>query len=303
MQGIELAREYYKAYGKGMLQEQFGDVAHKIAVGLVGEGSECLGFDDAISQDHDFEPGFCLFVTEKDYWDFGFSLERAYAKLPKNFLGFQRAPLSPVGGNRHGVLIIEDFYRRFLGSPSAPDTAQQWFSLPPAALRSATSGEVWKDDLGVFSETRNILLSGYPVDVRLKKLAAHTAAMAQAGQYNLSRCLARGESGAAQLCWSEFVRHAISAIYLLNNTYEPFYKWAFRGMRTLPLLGDLEPLLTSTGEKNPELAEEIAAAFSAVFQEKNLTCQKGNDLIAHAYSITERIHDGEIRNMHIMDGI
>ena len=66
MQGIELARRFYEACGIPMLTQQFSAVADRIAVGLVGEGSECLGFDDATSQDHDFEPGFCLFVTQAD---------------------------------------------------------------------------------------------------------------------------------------------------------------------------------------------------------------------------------------------
>lgn len=302
MQGIELARKYYEAHGSPMLQAQFPDVLHRIAVGLVGEGSECLGFDDNLSQDHDFEPGFCLFITQADYREFGFALERAYAKLPKNFLGYARAPLSPVGGNRHGVLVIEDFYRRFLGTPSAPENIFQWFSIPSSSLCAATSGEIWRDDLGAFSSVRSVLLSGYPEDVRLKKLAAHTAFMAQAGQYNLSRCLSRKETGAAQLCCGEFIRHAISAIYLLNNAYEPFYKWAYRGMRELPLLADLEQPLTTLLSK-PSLAEEIAMAFSEAFRKQNISSVSGNDLIAHAYAITEHIQNGEIRNMHIMDGI
>ena len=303
MQGIELCKKYYEAHGIPMLQSQFGDVAHRIAVGLVGEGSECLGFDDIISQDHDFEPGFCLFITQKDYEAFGFALERAYAKLPKHFLGFQRSALSPVGGNRHGVLVVEDFYSRFLGTPTAPTNFSQWFSLPSAALRTATSGEIWRDDLGVFSKIRSTLQNGYPEDVRLKKLAAHTAFMAQAGQYNLPRCLSRQEKGAAQLCWGEFVRHAISAIYLINNTYEPFYKWAFRGMRALPYLADLEKSLTAPGAEDPSLAEAVANAFCDTFRAQKISTISGNDLIAHAYAITQHIQNGEIRNMHIMDGI
>ncbi len=305
MQGIQLAKQYYEAYGAPMLQEQFADVADRIAVGLVGEGSECLGFDDEISQDHDFEPGFCLWITAEDANQFGFRLERAYAKLPKTFLGYTRAHLSPVGGNRHGVQIIEEFYEKYLGTPDAPETWEHWLQIPPATLRSATNGQVWKDELGVFSQIRNALLQGYPEDVRRKKLAAHCIMMNQAGQYNLSRCLARGEIGAAQLCAAEFVRHAISAIYLVNNVYEPFYKWAFRGMRDLPLLSELEALLTAlpTADDQPAVVEKIAAIFAQVFREQGLSDAPDSALCSHAYAITNKIQNVHIRNLHVMDGI
>lgn len=305
MQGIELARNYYETYGAPMLETQFPSVADRIAVGLAGEGSECLGFDDSISRDHDFEPGFCLFVTESDYREFGFALERAYAKLPKTFEGFQRATLSPVGGNRHGVLVIEDFYRRFLGAPNGPESLEHWLQIPSSALRAATSGEVWRDDLGVFTAIRNKLLAGYPQDVRLKKLAAHTIGMAQSGQYNLHRCLKRGEVGAAGLCCSEFVRHAISAVYLLNNVYEPFYKWAYRGMRDLPLLSGLEQELTALPKADDPVAvvENVAEKFAKAFRLQGISNLAHNHLSDHAYEITNRIQDGNIRNLHIMDGI
>ena len=305
MQGIELSRKYYETYGLPMLQNQFADVMDRIAVGLVGEGSECLGFDDGISQDHDFEPGFCLFITRSDYEKFGFSLERAYAKLPKIFLGFERAPLSPVGGNRHGVLIIEDFYGQFLGAETAPQSNDHWLALPPAALRAACSGEVWRDDLGVFTAVRKVLLAGYPEDVRLKKLAAHTVLMGQAGQYNLPRCLQRNDREAAQLCCMEFIRHAISAVYLLNNQYEPFYKWAYRGIRDLPLLSDIGAVLTSLipADDPAPIAEQIARIICDAFRTQGISPLQGDQLTTHAYAITEQIQNGNLRNMHIMDGI
>ena len=305
MQGIELCKAYYETFGLPMLQEQFGDVISRIAVGLVGEGSECLGYDDEISQDHDFEPGFCLWITPEDEREFGFKLERAYAKLPKEFMGFTRAPLSPVGGNRHGVLLIDDFYEKFLGSAAVPETYEQWFSIPPATLRTVVSGAVWKDDLGKFSAVRETLKQGYPNDVRLKKLAAHTIMMNQAGQHNLPRCIARDEMGAAQLCTSEFVRHAISAIYLLNNAYEPFYKWAYRGMRELPLLWELESALTSLplSENPQELVAESAHEFAIAYREQGISDAPTDALCTHAYAITNQIKDPHIRNMHVMDGI
>ncbi len=311
MQGLEIAREFYLQHGKPMLEAQFPETADRIAVGLVGEGSECLGFDDEISRDHDFEPGFCLWITEADERDFGFRLERAYAKLPKEFMGLRRGALSPVGGNRHGVITVEKFYTRFLGAPSAPDTLGRWLYTPTWSLGAACSGAVFADPLGAFSAVREILLQGFPEDIRRKKLAAHTVLMAQAGQYNYFRCLSRGEQGAAQLAVFEFVKHAISTIYLLNNRYEPFYKWAYRGLRQLPVLGAVGDALQALTEMDntdgnaqikQTVIEDVAAVLIQAFQEQGLSEAVCGDLEKHAYSIQDGIRDVDLRNMHIMEG-
>ena len=60
MKGLELSRSFYEGAGAPMLQERFPELLGRIAVGLAGEGSECFGFDDELSADHDFEPAFCL---------------------------------------------------------------------------------------------------------------------------------------------------------------------------------------------------------------------------------------------------
>ena len=85
MKGLELARKYYEEYGRKMIDSQFADVADRICVGLVGEGSECLGYDDDISTDHDFEPAFCLFITKEDEKKFGFELKEE-VKVPNTDL-------------------------------------------------------------------------------------------------------------------------------------------------------------------------------------------------------------------------
>lgn len=312
MQGLDIAREYYNRYGKPMLEEKFTEYADRIAVGLVGEGSECLGFDDEISTDHDFEPAFCLFITKDDYQKFGFPLERAYSSLPKEFMGLKRNLLSPVGGNRHGVIIIDEFYTKFLGMPNAPKELYEWLYIPPFALLNATSGEVFADKLGEFSAIRNILKKGYPEDVRLKKIAAHTVLLAQSGQYNYPRLIKRGEKGAAQLAVFEFVKHAISVIYLLNNAYEPFYKWAYKGIETLQILNHINDALIGLTEfdNSPDNAEmkfevinDIAGILIEEFKKQGLTKATCLDLEKHAYSIRDAIKDNTLRNMHIMEGI
>lgn len=311
MQGLELARKYYETYGEPMLKEQFSDRLDRIAVGLCGEGSECLGFDDDISRDHDFEPGFCLWLTEEDERDFGFRLERAYAKLPREFMGVRRGMLSPVGGNRHGVQTIGAFYEKLLGAPNAPDTTARWLYTSAAMLLTASNGEVWHDPLGKFSEIRDILKQGYPEDIRRKKLAAHLLLMAQSGQYNYERCVRRGENGAAQMAISSFVQHTISAIFLLNGAYAPFYKWVFRALAALPILGSLADGLAalsemgnSEAERDGKLAaiEDIAALVLEECRRQGLSKATCRNLETHAYSVQDSIRDSELRNRYITDG-
>ncbi len=80
---------------------------------------------------------------------------------------------------------------------------------------------------------RNALLPCYPEDVRLKKLAARAATMAQSGQYNYYRMMRRGDVFGARLALGEFLNAALSMMYLLNFRYEPFYKWQFAGAEGL----------------------------------------------------------------------
>ena len=133
--------------------------------------------------------------------------------------------------------------------------------------------------------------------------------MAQAGQYNYPRCLAHGETAAAQLAVNEFVNAALAVIFLLNGRYLPFYKWRFRALRELPLLGDsarvLEYLLCTpndedTAQEKQELIEELASKIITVLQEQQLTEAICGDLEKHAYSVNDRIGDGALRNTHIL---
>ena len=66
MKGLEIAEKYYAECGLNMLKTEFPDLLPFLCVGLVGSGSECYGFDDEISTDHDFEPGFCIFIPGED---------------------------------------------------------------------------------------------------------------------------------------------------------------------------------------------------------------------------------------------
>ena len=206
---------------------------------------------------------------------------------------------------------ISDFYRPYTGTGKAPETWQDWLYLPSHALAEASNGEVFRDDLGEFSRIRETVKSGLPEDVRRKKLASRLIFMAQAGQYNYSRCLRHGEEGAAVLALNEFVRNAAEAVYLLNRAHAPYYKWLLRGMRHLPKLGQLsealEFLLTAendaAGQKlKAAVIEDICAETVKELKAQRLTCGNWDYLEKHAFDVQSHIENAQIRALHIMEG-
>ena len=48
MNGLALARDYWENIGRPAFQLNLPELEKRMAVGLAGEGSECLGYDDAI---------------------------------------------------------------------------------------------------------------------------------------------------------------------------------------------------------------------------------------------------------------
>ena len=306
MKGLEEARRFYAERGQAMIRERFPDYEGRIAVGLAGRGSQCFGFDDALSRDHDFEQGFCLWLTDEDDLRIGVALAREYRSLGAE----GPRERSALGSSGVGVQRIGDFYRRYTGSPGAPESWQQWMSLPSWALAEAVNGEVWRDELGAFSAIRETLMRGMPEDVRKKKLAAHVIGMAQSGQYNYARCLRHGEAGAAMLALGQFVRDAAETVFLLNRRHMPYYKWCFRALRALPTLSDMaEPLeFLLTGENGGEsdalkvqLVEDICASVLRELAAQGLCRGTGDYLEGPAFEIQGRIENPEIRTMHIME--
>ena len=309
MKGLELSKAFFERFGLPMILNEFSEYSDRIAAGLVGHGSECFGFDDEISSDHDFEPGFCLWITDEDDGIFGFRLMRAYSKLPKEFEGISIKKRSLLGSDGKGVHTISDFYKNYTGCSEAPRSWREWMSIPSHYLAEAVNGEVFYDPMGVFSKIRKDIKSGMPRDVRLKKIAARAVIMAQTGQYNYSRCISHGEMCAAELAMHEFAKETVQMVFLLNGEHCPYYKWMFRAMRSLVFLSDISEdlerlLLDKSGnfKKRENIIEEICAKVVSYLQKAGLSDSYDAYLESHAFSVNSRIKNAEIRNLHIMEG-
>lgn len=310
MQGLELCEKFFRECGEPMLREAAPDLWPQIAVGLFGSGSECYGYDDAVSRDHDFEPGFMIFLPGEETVDrrTAFLLERAYAKLPGEYAGVPRLRISPVGGDRHGVLRLPDFLRDRLGRPDGELTEEELIRLPENYLSEFTNGKLFYDGPGTLTSLRT-RYAAYPEDIRRKKLAGHLLLAAQAGQYNYARCLAHGEEEAAQLAVFAYCDHMTEAVFLLNRRYRPYYKWSYRALRACPVLSEFADifsfLLTTpndsrTAHEKGGILEDVAGMLISVLQEAGLTEAICTDLEKHAYSVNDSIEDAALRNRHIL---
>ena len=237
IKGLELSKKYFYDLVLPEFEKNLNNVLPLCAFGLVGEGSECYGYDDKISQDHDFGPSVCIWLRKDDYLKHKDKINEVLKKLPKTYLGFQELKESEWGSDRRGLLNIEDFYFKFLGSSKAPETIAGWQKIPETALATVTNGEVFLDNLGEFTKVRKDLLNYYPEPMRQNKIATRLMNISQHGQYNYTRCLKRNDLVAANQCLYLFVDEIIHLVFLLNRRYKIFYKWSNRALLDLKILG------------------------------------------------------------------
>lgn len=206
---------------------------------------------------------------------------------------------------------MADVFVEKTGNASGELTVEQWLAVPSYALAEAVNGKVFYDGSGELTRIRESL-AHYPEDIRRKKLAGHLLLAAQAGQYNYARCLRHGEAAAAQLAVIAFAQSVMEIVFLLNDVYQPFYKWRFRSMRVLPKLPFaaelLEYLITTNNDgqlaqDKYEVIEDVSADIIAELVNQGLTNANCGDLEKHAYSVNDGIADSNLRNLHILAGV
>ncbi|MDE6531104.1 MAG: DUF4125 family protein [Lachnospiraceae bacterium] len=239
-------RRFYEKYGAPMIHEAFPEYEHRIAVGMVGEGSDCFGFDDEISKDHDYGIGFCMWLLPEDDQQIGEALQKEYDRLIMEY--HQR--LINSGGNaedtvemflkkRRGVFEIQAFYEELLGTRAIWNGQRDllrddvWQRLPEERLATAVNGEVFRDDLGTFTTIREQIRTYYSDEIRRKRIAEKLHDFSQYAQSNYPRMMARKDYVTAGICVAEGMKAAMELCYLLDKVYAPYYKWMRKGMETL----------------------------------------------------------------------
>lgn len=289
--GLELSRAFYEEYGKPMIHEKFPLYEELIAVGLCGEGSECLGYDDELSTDHDFGPGFCMWLPGPIYDEIGKELEEEYENLPIRYKGITRLSTKEAG-KRVGVFRIDEWYTKILGMDLRDKRGDinfipnhLWMALEDYNLNKATNGEIFTDPYGEFTHIRKILLNYYPDSVWRKKIATELALFSQYGQYNYKRVSERDDKISAAVCLGSFIEHAMKLTYLLYRQYAPIYKWMAKGLDKQDIfikenLLKIADNLNDT-EGNKKIIEEIALDITGKLKKLGLSDLNDSYLAHH----------------------
>jgi len=308
MKGLVLAGKYFDTHGLPLIRQRFADCADKIAAGLVGDGSECFGFDDALSQDHDWGPGFCLWLDDSDYEAVGGGLEQALSGLPQSFMGVGPRRESKWGFGRIGVLRTSAFYQQYTGIDHPPESLDEWLNIPENNLAACTNGRVFYDPHGKFTRWRDALLAFYPEDVRLKKIASRCMSLAQFGQYNFPRCVKRKAWFPAQYAQTKFCADAVSMVFLLNKRYVPFFKWMHRAVRDLPILGNwchrmVDGMMnTMDYDVKTDMIEQMARGIIGELKHQQLSDSTSDFLLDHGPPVQEKIKDETLRQRNVWVG-
>ena len=255
--GIDICESFYKDCSEKVLDKDFKDYKSEIAVGLVGRGSDCYGYDDKESRDHDWGPGFLIWVTKETFDKIGDKLEKAYNNLPKEYKGFKCAKTLSTH-KRRGVFVIEDFYKDLLGK--WPLTEEDYKYIPDFSLSTSVNGKVFTDPKGLFSSYRKELLKGYPENILLLKIAESAAKFSQCAQYNYKRMLKRGDDLTASVMLSDGLKEAMKLAHFIENKFPPHDKWLYRSVKDLEMGSELSLLLNRVHKgEDPDIIGDFFA--------------------------------------------
>jgi tetratricopeptide (TPR) repeat protein len=259
--GMELCREYFQTCGYPMLQEKYGDYLDRMTIGLVGEGSDCFGFDDEYSRDHDWGPGFCIWLEDDIYEQIGEQLQSDYDVLPTSWRGYQRITTGQ-GSKRLGVHKVSEWMIHFLGMSAYQEWKQTGVIQPSTMmniesyqLAAICNGEIfYTKGTSTLLQLREFCNQYYDDSSIFLMLAEHVARYSQCAQYNYTRMLQRGDRVSASILLHEGVKEAMKIGYLCNRVYAPHEKWLYEG--------------TKTFTRMPKLAEYTENIINSLYEER-----------------------------------
>ena len=232
--GLEISTQFINEIILPVLQQELPSDYRRLAVAIIGTGSETMGLDDAISRDHHWGPRANVMYLRQDEARLAPRLQTILqTKLPKTWQQYEvHADLkSMISVCSSGV---EAFFETFLGIDRLPERELDWLKLCEVDLLHVTAGQVVYDGPGELTRYRRVL-AYYPDNVWKKRVADWCAYAAhREGPYNVHRSSRRHDEITSTMYLGQAFKRIMELCFLLNKQYAPYTKWLNRLYRTLP---------------------------------------------------------------------
>ena len=283
IKGKELCRGFFEQVAKPILDRGFPGLVY--SAGLLGYGSDVLGYDDVVSTDHMWGPRFYLFLREEDKALQPHILEAFSQEFPYTYRGYSvhfSRPDPNDKGIRHAEAItqgqvdpliffhtFEEYLDFYLGT-HYPETLTdvEWLSLPEHHLLALAKGEFYVDML--HCQERLEPLRFYPENVWLYLVASCWSLVAEEQAF-VKRCASVGDSLGSALVCGRIAERLMRLCFLYCRQYAPYSKWFGTAFQQLPI--------------PQELKDAIGAAVAATD-----TTQREDNLV-RAQQLTAQLHN------------
>jgi len=227
------------------------------AAGRLGGGSDVLGFDDAVSQDHDWGLRLNLLVPVDIAAQVDAHLARA---LPDAFGGHPTRFATTWDPRVRHRVQVEDV-RTFVASLTGLDASGSWsvgdwLSLTGQAVLEVRAGPVFADTAGVLTAIRE-RLTWYPHDLWTYVVAIDWARLAQELPF-IGRAAERGDDLGSRVITSRLVGVAVHLAHMLERRWPPYAKWSGTSLGRLPRAGATVRSLTRAVDANEWRVREAA---------------------------------------------
>ena len=306
--GRQLNEAYYWEAVRPILDAHFPDLAH--SAGLIGEGSDVIGFDTSVSRDHMWGPRLVIFLPPDEFTATADALDQTLRRrLPLTFRGYSThfgEPDLADGGTRvvqvieHGPVhhlikfyTIDSFWRQELGISAfqEPDSTD-WLTFQEQRLLTLTAGKIYSDGLGL--ETLRQRYTYYPRDVWLYLLAAQWKMISQEEAF-VGRASQVGDELGSQVIAARLVERLMRLCFLMEKRYAPYSKWFGRAFQQLSCYPRMGPLLEKVLAANDFAARDrwfSQAYMLAAELHNNLGITQPLDTHTRTYSGWHQLREG-----------
>lgn len=260
------ARELGRGFHDDVIRPLLGSTPY--AAGLLGWGSDVLGYDTERSTDHGWGPRLQVFVDAGDVQGVKELVEQG---LPDEYRGhavrFGWDTQQPI--HHITVTTVSDWLTDLLGFDASADlSTANWLITPQQKLLGVVAGPVYADD-GRLRPVRDAL-QWYPKDVWRWMLACQWSRIAQEEPF-VQRTFEVGDELGSRVLTARLARDVMRLALLMERAYAPYSKWLGTAFNRLGHADGLDELLlqATETEKQEDREHALVSAYEVVARRHN----------------------------------